>query len=240
MAQPYKVLMLVENLSVPADPRVWREARTLHRAGFQVSVICPQGQTRDQERYVCLEGIHIYRYHIPETATSRGYVKEYAVAMLKTFWLSLKVWIRHGFDVIHAANPPDTFFALGLFYRILGKKYVFDQHDLAPEMFRVKFRGRMKLLYKLLQFFERCSYNIAHLIITTNASQRRHANECSRCPLEKVVIVRNGPDLTRFTPVAAEPALKHGRRYLLAYIGVMSIQDGVEYVIRALDPDLSV
>jgi glycosyltransferase involved in cell wall biosynthesis len=235
MPQHCKVLMLVENLSVPADPRVWQEARTLQRAGFQVSVICPQGQTRDQEKYVCLEGIHIYRYHMPTTTKSSDYVKEYVVAMLKTFWLSLKVWMLHGFDVIHAANPPDTFFALGLFYRIMGIKYVFDQHDLAPEIFRVKFCERMKPLYKLMRFLEHCSYHTAHLVITTSGSQQKHASIHCGCPLEKTVVVRNGPDLARFTPVAPEPALKGGRRYLLAYIGIMSVQDGVEYALCALD-----
>jgi glycosyltransferase involved in cell wall biosynthesis len=235
MTQPYKVLMLVENLSVPADPRVWREALALHHAGFQVSVICPQGQTRDKERYLYLTGIHIYRYHIPAATTASGYAREYAVAILKTFWLSLIIWRRHGIDVIHAANPPDTFFILGLFYRILGKKYIFDQHDLAPELFHVKFGRRMKPLYKLLRFFEWCSYNTAHLIVTTNASQQKHAIEHGRCPIEKVVIVRNGPELIRFTRDTPVPALKQGRRHLLAYVGVMSIQDGVEYVIHALD-----
>ncbi len=234
MAQPYKVLMLVENLSVPSDPRVWREACTLHRAGFQVSVICPCGQTHDQEKYICLEGIHIHRYNLPMATKSKDYIKEYGVAMLKTFWLSLKVLVIRGFDVIHAANPPDTFFALGIFYRIMRKVYIFDQHDLAPEMFHVKFGERMKPLYKLLCFLERCSYNVAHLVITTNASQKQAAIERGGCSSEKVVIVRNGPELSRFIQVPAEPALKGGRRYLLAYIGVMSIQDGVEYVIRAL------
>src|SRR5438128_11171692 len=130
-----KVLMLVENLSVPADPRVWREARTLRQHGFQISIISPKGETRDQESYACIEDIHIYRYRLATTTNkSSDYVKEYAIAMLMTFLLSLKVLFRHGFDVIHAANPPDTFFVIARFYRLFGKKYIFDQHDLTPEM----------------------------------------------------------------------------------------------------------
>lgn len=125
MATSKKVLMLVENLSVPADPRVWREAQALAENGYKVCIICPQGEIRDQEAYICLEGIHIYRYRLNlNTQTSSDYIKEYSTAMFKTFLLSLKVLFRHGFDIIHAANPPDTFFVLGLFYRLLGKKYI--------------------------------------------------------------------------------------------------------------------
>ncbi len=235
MSVPHKVLMLVENISVPADPRVWHEACTLHHSGFQVSIICPQGETRDQESYICLEGIHIYRYRLSSTIEkSSDYIKEYGLAMLMTFLLSLRVLFRHGFNVIHAANPPDTFFALGLFYKLLGKKYVFDQHDLAPEIFQAKFQSRMKTLYKLLLFFERLSYKTANIVITTNESQKQIALQRGGCTEEKVFIVRNGPDLTRFAEVEPEPALKQGKEFLLAYVGVMGAQDGVELVLHAL------
>jgi glycosyltransferase involved in cell wall biosynthesis len=235
MARAYKVLMLVENLSVPADPRVWREARALRAYGFQVSIICPRGETRDREPYACIEGIHIYRYKLTTTITKASdYIKEYSTAMLMTFWLSLKIWLRHGFDVIHAANPPDTFFAIGLFYRLFGKKYAFDQHDLAPAMFRVKFQKRMKPLYRLHQFFERCSYRAANVVITTNESQKRNAIQQGGCRADRVIVVRNGPDLARYTPAAPEPELKRGWRYMLAYVGVMGAQDGIDYALHAL------
>ncbi len=231
----HKVLMLVENLSVPADPRVWREARTLCHYGFQVSIICPKGEMRDQESYICIEGIHIYRYRLSMTIRkSSDYIKEYAIAMLMTFWLSLRVHFRQGFDVIHAANPPDTFFVIGLLYKLFGKKYIFDQHDLAPEMFRVKFPNRMKTLYKLLLLFERWSYRAADIVITTNESQKRFAIERGGCSNEKVIVVRNGPDTVRFTSATPEQALKSGRQHLLAYLGVMGAQDGVEHVLYAL------
>ncbi len=232
-----RVLLLVENLSVPADPRVWREAQTLHQHGYQVSVICPRGENCDTESYVNINGIHIYRYTLStkiEKATD--YIKEYVTAMLNTLGLSLKVWQRHGFDIIHAANPPDTFFVIGLLYRILGKKYIFDQHDLAPEMFAIKFKGRMKWLYHLLQLFETLSYWTANLVITTNESQKRNAIERGHCKPEKVVVVRNGPDDDlHVTARAPELDLKMDYRYLLAYIGVMGVQDGVEYVLYALN-----
>jgi glycosyltransferase involved in cell wall biosynthesis len=236
MPRNKRVLLMVENLSVPADPRVWREAQTLHQHGYQVSIICPRGENRDIESYICIGGIHIYRYQLStKIEKAADYIKEYAQAMLHTLRLSLKIWRRHGFDVIHAANPPDTFFAIGLFYRILGKKYIFDQHDLAPEMFAIKFKGRMQWLYKLLQLFEILSYRTANLIITTNESQKRHAIEHGHCNPLKVIVVRNGPDDTRFTARTPEPELKMGYTYLLAYIGVMSVQDGVEYVLYTLN-----
>ena len=161
-------------------------------------------------------------------------MKEFAVAMLKTLGLSFKVWVQQGFDVIHAANPPDTFFAIGLFYRLFGKKYVFDQHDLAPEMFHVRFKDRLKPLYSLLRFFEFCSYQVASLVITTNESQKRMALERGHCSANKVFIVRNGPDLANFNAVQPELELKRGKRYLLAYVGVMGVQDGVDHAIKAL------
>src|SRR5579863_6799114 len=114
--------------------------------------------------------------------------------VLMTFLMGFKVLIRHGFDVIHAANPPDMFFLIGLFYRLLGKKYIFDQHDLAPEMFVVKFKRKMKPVHKLLLFLERCSYRVAHRVIVTNHSQKRMAMQRGHCPPDKVLIVRNGPD----------------------------------------------
>jgi len=148
--------------------------------------------------------------------------------------LSLKVLFQRGFDVIHVANPPDILFLIALFYRPLRKKFVFDQHDLAPEMFQVKFKGRMKLLHRLLLFMEWCSYRTAHVVITTNFSQKRFAIERGRCDNDRVLVVRNGPDLQRIHVVPAEPELKRGYRYLLAYVGEMEVQDGVDYAIQAL------
>src|SRR5206468_3869480 len=173
-----KVLMLIENEPAPYDSRVWFEATTLRDHGFQVSIICPMGASRYRESYVCLENIHIYRYQLPEPGGKYiTFIVEYSVAMLMTFWLSFIVLFRHGFDVIHAANPPDTFFVIGLFYRLFGKKFVFDQHDLSPEMFQVKFKGSMRFLHRLLLFLEWCSYRTSHVVITTNPSQKRFAIE---------------------------------------------------------------
>src|SRR5437660_3096686 len=243
MRKVRKVLMLVENLPVPADPRVWAEATTLRDAGFQVSIICPKGPVKHQEAYICIDRISIYWYQLPASSNKfTSYFAEFGTALFKTFWLSWKVLLRHGFDAIHAANPPDLFFLIGLFYRLFGKKYIFDQHDLAPEMFLVKFhdrklsagKGSRKFIHKLLLFFERCSYRVAHQVIVSNLSQKWIATERGHCSPARVFVVRNGPDLKRLQPVPPEPELKRGRPYLLAYIGVMGQQDGVEYALYAL------
>jgi len=237
MLKTPKILMLVENNPAPIDNRVWAEATTLRQQGFQVSIICPKGNKRYRESYICLEGIHIYRYHLPMGENKIAHITEYCISLLLTFWLSLKVLLYHGFDVIHAANPPDIYFVIGLFYRLLGKKFVFDQHDPAPEMFQVIYEGGNKFLHKLLLFFERCSYQTADLVITSNISQKEFAIKRGHCRPDKVFVVRNGPDLQNLriaTIAPSEPELKGGRRYLLAYVGVINIQDGVENILYAL------
>lgn len=232
---PHKILMLIENSPVPSDTRTWSEAILLRDHGFHVSVISPKGPTYDRESYVCIEGIHIYRYRLPATSNKYvGYVLEYTIGMSMTFLLSLKVWCCHGFDVIHATNPPDIFFMFGWFYRLFGKKFVFDQRDLSPEMFQVKFKGGLKVLHRILLFLEWCSYQSAEVVITTNVSQRRFAIERGHYPPSRVFIVGNGPDLNRLKLVLPEYELKKERRFLLAYIGEMEVQDGVEYALYAL------
>ncbi|MGH2480890.1 MAG: glycosyltransferase, partial [Ktedonobacteraceae bacterium] len=178
MAKIRKVLMLVENVPAPADRRVWPEALVLRDNGYQVSIISPKGTTNQQEAHICLEGIHIYRYRLPAIERKYiGHIAEYSVALLMTFGLSVKVLFQRGFDVIHTANPHDTFFILGLFYRLLGKKFIFDQHDLSPELFQVIFKKRAQWIYKVMRCFEKLSYQVAHVVITTNESQKKFAIE---------------------------------------------------------------
>src|ERR1700687_1754332 len=191
MPKAKKILMVVENMAVPPDRRVWPEAIALRDIGYQVCIISPKGTTEFRESYICIEGIHIYRYSIPTIGSKyAAFIVEYTIALLMTFLLSLKVLFRHGFDVIHAANPPDLFFMVGLFYRPFGKKFIFDQHDLAPEMFLVKFKDRMRVLHKLLKLFARWSYRTANLIITSNESQKRVATTFGGCVPDKVFVVR--------------------------------------------------
>lgn len=235
MKRSRRVLLLVENLPVPGDRRVWYEAMALRDQGYQVSIICPKGTRYYQESYIRLDNIDIYRYKLPNTQQKYlAYIIEYLVALFMTFYLSLKVLCNRGFDVVHACNPPDTFFAIGLFYRLFGKKYVFDQHDLVPELFQVIFKRQMKPLYNLLLFLERCSHRAANLVIVTNLSQQ-HIAQRRGCQSRKMVVVRSGPDLAQLKMVEPDPNLKMGRPYLLAYVGVMGRQDGVENTLYALN-----
>jgi glycosyltransferase involved in cell wall biosynthesis len=154
--------------------------------------------------------------------------------MVMTLLLSFKVLLRQGFDILHVANPPDTYFLMGLFYRLLGKRFIFDQHDLSPELFQVKFSRRMPLLYRLLLSMERCSYRIATLVITSNRTMKEFALERGHVQAQKVFAVYNGVDLNRIKRVSPEPELKRGRRLLLAFVGAMEVQDGVETLLQAL------
>lgn len=240
---PYaqKVLMLVENRPAPSDARVWPEALALRNHGYDVTVISPKGDRVYRESYCRIDGIHIYRYALPTGDSALAYLIEYSIAFIMTLWLSLKVWRQRGIDIIHTANPPDIFFPIGWLFGIMGKKFIFDQHDLTPELFQVLFiegrgPGRLgRLLHRLLLLCERCTYRAADVVIVTNQTFRRIATSRGNVSPEKAVVVRNAPQpLRRHTPRPA-PELKLGRRYLLVYIGVMGAQDGVDYAVRALD-----
>ncbi|HEU5378210.1 MAG TPA: glycosyltransferase family 4 protein [Ktedonobacteraceae bacterium] len=180
-------------------------------------------------------GVHLYSYRQPRSSKGQAsYLFEYVLSMCQTWWLSLYVWRKHGFDVIHAANPPDSFFFLSWFYRPFGKRFIFDLHDLAPELFQAKFGKRTRFLLPLLYWLEKRSCVAANLILTTNKSQKEKIIERAGCPPEKVHIVRNGPDLNRLYRVPAEPALKRGFPFLLVYLGNMESQDGIEYALRVM------
>ncbi len=235
MSKTHKVLMLVENCPVPQDRRVWPEAIVLRDHGFQVSIISPKGISDQRESYICIEGIHIYRYHIPVIKKKYiSHVVEYSAALFMTFLLSIKVLFRRGFDVIHTANPPDIFFIIGLFYRMLGKRFIFDQHDLSPELFQVIFKKRSKLIYKVMLFLEMCSYKFASLVVVTNESQKTFAIERGHRRPDQVFVVRNGPNANQSKLAVPDCDLKAGRTFLLGYVGIMGMQDGVEYTLYAL------
>ena len=230
-----RVLILVENLTVPFDRRVWLESRALTEAGYHVSVICPTGPPHIAP-YEELEGVHIYRYPAPPPTRSRlDYVREFLYCWLRTAWLSLRVSREQGFDVIHACNPPDTFWLLGLFYKVFGgKRFLFDQHDLCPEVFLSRFGvSGGGFLHRSLLWLERCTYDTADLVVSTNQSYREVALTRGRVPADRVVIVRSGPERGRFTGLEPDPARRRGKRFLVAYLGVMGPQDGVDYLLRA-------
>jgi glycosyltransferase involved in cell wall biosynthesis len=237
------VLIIVENLPCPFDRRVWQEATTLARAGMIVSIICPKGRGFEKSREE-LDGIAIYRHSIlVEAAGAWGYALEYAWALLAQFALSLRVLRERGFDAIHACNPPDTIFIIGRFYKLLGKKFLFDHHDINPELYEAKF-GRRDVFHRLLCFLERATFRTADVAIATNESYRRIAIERGGQSPQRVFVVRSGPDLARLRPLPADDGLKRGRRYLVGYVGVIHfglVGGGTELkALRQLARDLDV
>ena len=230
--RPKSILILVENLPCPFDRRVWQEASALRDAGYRVSIICPTGKGCEEKREV-IDDIHIWRYTLPrEGAGALGYLAEYGAALLFAFALSLRVLAKRGFDVIHACNPPDLFFLIGGFYKIFGKRFVFDHHDASPELYEAKF-GRRGVLWRALVWLEKLTFRTADVSIATNQSYRRIAIERGGMAPEKVFVVRSGPSLERLKSTAPVEALKKGRRYLVGYVGVMGRQEGIDYLLRA-------
>ena len=231
---PHRVLIIVENLPVPFDRRVWQEARTLRQAGWTVSVICPKNANYTKS-YECIEGIHVYRHPLPIQASGlAGFALEYGTALFWEFVLSLKVLYKHGFDVVHACNPPDLIFLIGGFYKfLLGKRFVFDHHDISPELYEAKF-GKRGFVHKVLLWLERLTFRTADASIATNDSFRRIAVARGGMWAERVWVVKSYPDLNRFYRVEADPALKRGRQHLVGYVGIMGNQDGVDLLVDAM------
>lgn len=228
------VLMLVENNPYPQDPRVRNEAMTLTRAGHRVTVIAPRrtGQARSE----VVDGVRVRRFAAPpEVSGAAGYAIEYAYATVAVGVLAVDEYIRHRFDVVHAHNPPDTLALIAGLFRPLGCRFVYDVHDLSPEMYLARFRkSDGGLVVRALQIFERISFALADHVITTNASYSDVARRRGRVPPERMTIVRNGPDLERVRRVAPDPALRARAEHLIGYVGVMGPQDGVDYLLRAL------
>ncbi len=233
--RPRRVLIVVENLPVPFDRRVWLEATTLARNGDRVSVICPKAKGF-MAGHEIVEDIEILRYTVPiDAAGAVGFAFEFAWCFVMTAWLSLRVALfGRGFDVLHACNPPDTFWLLGRFWQVFGRRYVFDHHDLCAEMFAVKFDRAGGALYRGLLWLERQNFRAADMVITTNESHRTIATTRGGRRPEDVVVVRSGPDLNRFTTYPPDPAWRGGKPHLLVYLGEICKQDGVDFMVRAV------
>jgi glycosyltransferase involved in cell wall biosynthesis len=211
--RPRRVLILVENLPSPFDRRVWQEACALRDAGYVVSIICPTGKGCEK-KFESVEDIHIWRYDLPlEASGAAGYAIEYSVALVRTFLLCWRVLLNRGFDVIHACNPPDLFFMIGAFFKLFGKRFLFDHHDLNPELYEAKF-GRRGFVHRLLLKLEYWTFRVADVSIATNESYRRIAIARGHMPPNE--------------------RLKRGRRYLVGYVGVMGAQEGIDYLLRAV------
>mgnify|MGYP000216966539 CR=1 FL=1 len=231
--RPRRVLIIVENLPSPFDRRVWQEATTLHQNGYEVSIICPTGKGFEKKAEV-IDGIHIYRHNLPlEAEGALGYLYEYSAALFWEFVLAWKVLLTRGFDVIHACNPPDNIFIVGGFFRLLGKKFLFDHHDINPELYEAKF-GRRDFFYKVMLAWERMTFRLAKVSIATNESYRKIAIERGGMDPDKVFVVRSGPKLDRLKILPPVESLKKGRKYLVGYVGVMGAQEGIDYLLRSI------
>ncbi|MHA1294927.1 MAG: glycosyltransferase family 4 protein [Promethearchaeota archaeon] len=227
------ILIIVENSPVPFDRRVWLEAKALFDNNYDVSVVCPKG-INNNDNYEYKEGIHIYRHPVPkEKEKITSYLGEYLVALFWEFFLSFKLFIRKRFDVIHACNPPDNIFLVALFYKIFGVKFIFDHHDLSPEQYIAKF-GKKDFFYMALKIFEKMTFKLADVSIATNNSYKEIAVQRGGMNPEKVFIVRNGPELDKLKKMPAKKSLKHGKRYLIGYVGTMGKQEGLNYLIKVI------
>jgi glycosyltransferase involved in cell wall biosynthesis len=230
-----RILIIVQNLPVPFDRRVWLECQSLTAAGYQVAVVCPKGP--GDPGFAVIDGVEIYKYK-PYSATGgkASFVAEYAYSFAATLALTIKAARRGRLDVIQTCNPPDIFWPIGRLFRLIqGTRFTFDHHDLCPEVYESRFLRRSPMIYKALRLLERATVGSADHIISTNESYRSMVIDRDGADPAQVTVVRTGPDPSRLNAVAADPELRRGRKHLVAYIGVMGPQDGVDNVLRAAD-----
>lgn len=236
MTSPGRALILVENLSVPFDQRVWREATALREMGWQVNVICPRGEKFDREPFADIDGIEIHRY--PGWEAKDGVLAfgiEFLIALVMMTIYTFRVAMGRGFDVIQTCNPPDLLFLVTLPYKLFGKKVIFDHHDLSPETYQTKKNTQdSDIVHKLLLQLEAWTFATADVVISTNESYKRFAIERGHKSPDDVVVVRNGPDPKRVRIVEPDESLKRGKQHLVYYIGTMGSQDGVDYLLHAV------
>ena len=227
-----RVLIVVENLPLPFDRRVWHECRTLRAAGAQIAVICPIGKGYEA-RYEEIDGVHIYRHSLPLDASGAlGYLLEYGAALFHEMRLALKIARRHGFDTIQACNPPDLIFLVALPFKLFRRRFIFDHHDINPELYEAKF-GRRGFFWRLMVLFERWTFRTADVVISTNESYRAIAFDRGGVAPEDVFVVRSGPDLNRLVISDPNPAWHNGRAHMVGYVGVMGDQEGIDLLLQA-------
>lgn len=228
-----KILIIVENLPVPFDTRVWQEATTLAANGYIVSVICPKGKGYTQEKEF-LKGVHIFRHNLPKEGNGAiGYAREYGAALKEELRLAKKIYKEIGFDVIHGCNPPDNIYMVAAHFKKYGVKYVFDHHDICPELFEAKFGSTSGLLYKSQIWLERQTYKHCDFAFVTNESYKRIAIERGKMDPDKVIVLRSGPKLERMRVMEPVESIKRGFKYMVGYLGVIGQQEGIEYLIEA-------
>ena len=227
------VLIIVENLPVPFDRRVWQEANTLKDNGAKVSIICPKmkGYTAS---YEVIDRIEIYRHSLPlEARGAAGYLLEYSVALFWEFILSWKIFFKKRFHVIHGCNPPDLIFLVAIWFKIFGVKYVFDHHDINPELYIAKY-NKKGFFYKVMLMCERLTFATANYSIATNESYKEIAVLRGKMPQDKVQVIRSGPKLDRLKLLPPDNLYKRGRKYLVGYVGVIGEQEGIDLLLESI------
>jgi len=227
------VCIIVENAPVPPDRRVWREAVALSNAGYHVSIICPKGLGFSRSHEI-IDGIEIYRHRTWQASGPTGYALEYGWSLVVEFLLAIRIYMRTRFRILQACNPPDTIFLIGLFFKLLGVRFVFDQHDPVPEFFEARFR-RKGFGYRLARLAERLTFRTANVTIVTNESCREIAVTRGGVPARDCFVVRNCPDLNDFRLPPALSNLKQGRQHLVVYLGTMGTQDGIDLLLTSID-----
>lgn len=233
--QPRRVLVLTQNNSLPSDRRVWNELAALRGAGYQVSAICPRGETRDEQAFEHRDGVDIHRFRqVPSSGGTFGYVREFAVALWNIRRLVRRLAREAPFDVVHACNPPDVLLLAALSQKRRGARFIFDHHDLSPELYLARFGRGKDVFYRLSLLIETLNFRLADVVLATNDSYKRIAIQRGGKYADDVFIVRSAPVLSRFVPVPPDPALKRGRPYLLTFIGDIAPQDGLDHALRAL------
>jgi len=227
------ILIIVENLPVPFDRRVWQEANTLKENGADVSIICPKMKNYTAS-YEEINGIKIYRHALPlEARGALGYLLEYGIALFWEFFLSWKIFLRKRFHVIHGCNPPDLIFLVAIWFKLFGVKYVFDHHDINPELFYAKFKKR-GVLYKFMIFFERLTFATANYSIATNKSYKNIAIKRGKMDEDRIQIVRSGPNLERLKLLPKDKQYLKGKNYLVGYVGVIGEQEGIDLLLESI------
>ncbi len=234
-AKNKRVLMLLENAPFPHDDRVRHEAAALLSGGYHVTVI--SAGAKGQPWHEVLDGVNIYRFPPPPDSKGfLGYLWEYGYSMIAIFVLSLYVFVKEGFDIVHTAQPPDTFAFIAGFYKLFGKLYMFDHHDLAPELYYAHFRGKgSETVYRILVGLEGLSFRLADHVLSTNESYREIALQRGKLEKSRITVVRNGPDLKELSTSAdTKQSLREGGKTIIGYIGVTGVQDGVDNLMRAI------
>ncbi|HPQ42806.1 MAG TPA: glycosyltransferase family 4 protein [Syntrophales bacterium] len=227
------ILFIVENQPLPSDVRVWSEIQAVKELGYDVTAISPVNE-RAKKKYEIIDGVEIFRHPMPvEAKTKAGFLFEYVNALFWELFLSVRIFLKKRFHIIHGANPPDHIFIVALFFKLFGTQYIFDHHDITPENYLAKF-GKNTFVYKILLIMEMLTFKTADIVISTNESYKKIAINRGKKNRNKVFVVRNGPDMSKVIFMSPNERLKKGFDYLVAYLGVIGNQEGIDILLKTI------